>query len=124
MKVMIARHGGHRRTKHEAIFYERLSPTWLRRPTLNSYEEAVFAVPTFFTAIIPFREVLRGLQSLINPYFAGISRHFITVQERCKVTSFFDMCSTPRVRRLRCRFSWFAAGNAGCERMIQSAESN
>ena len=41
------------------------------RPSLKSYEDSIFALYTFFTAISPFCEVLRALQSLINAGFAG-----------------------------------------------------
>lgn len=47
MKVMIARHGGHRRPKHEAIFYEAKSSTWFRRPSLQFHEGLFFALYTF-----------------------------------------------------------------------------
>ena len=112
------------RRRVQAYFYERAPTNRLRRPSPFSYEEAVFSLPTFFTAIIPFRSALRGLQRLINAYFAGFRRHFIPVPPRCKVILIFGMFCTPRSCRRRSRISSLTAGNTGCERMGQSAVSN
>ena len=36
----------------QEIYYERVLDTWVGRPSLQFYEEAIFAVPTFFTGKI------------------------------------------------------------------------
>ena len=55
--------------------------TWVGRPTLNFYEEAVFYVPTFFEAIRPHFEALREPTSLINAGFQGDTRFSNALQK-------------------------------------------
>lgn len=58
-------------SKYEAIFDVHVDGTWVLRPSLKSYEDSVFTLYPFFTAINPFREAIRALQSLINAGFTG-----------------------------------------------------
>ncbi len=52
---------------------EIVSPTWVGRPSLKSYEDSIFALYTLCTAIFILREDWRALPRLINAYFAGIN---------------------------------------------------
>jgi hypothetical protein len=108
----------------QANFYVILPLIRIGRPSLKFYEGPIFALSTFFRGIFIFGAGARGLQRLINAYFAGFPRHFIAAPGTCKVTPLFDARFTPCVRRPGFRFLALNAGQMGRGRMCPTLDAN